>query len=74
MVAELQQIEVLTDLERITEIAKEILIGWSGIVDNDGKEIPYSEKALVQLLEVPLLAVSIIKSYMDSIKGAKRKN
>lgn len=74
MVAELQQIEDLTDLERITEIAKEILIGWSGIVDNEGKEIPYSEKALVQLLEVPLLAVSIIKSYMDSIKGAKRKN
>ena len=74
MVAELQQIEDLTDLERITEIAKEILIGWSGIVDNEGKEIPYSEKALVQLLEVPLLAVSIIKYYMDSIKGAKLKN
>ena len=74
MVAELQQIEDLTDLERITEIAKEVLIGWSGIIGDDGKEIPYSEKALAQLLEVPLLAVSIIKSYMDSIKGAKRKN
>ena len=74
MVAELQQIEDLADLERITEIAKEVLIGWSGIIDDDGKEIPYSEKALAQLLEVPLLAVSIIKSYMDSIKGAKRKN
>jgi len=43
-------------------------------LQDDGKEIPYSEKALSQLLEVPLLAVSIVKSYMDSIKGAKRKN
>lgn len=74
IVAELQQIEDLADLDQITEIAKEILIGWDGVTGDDGKEIPYSEKALSQLLEVPLLAVSIVKSYMDSIKGAKRKN
>lgn len=74
MVAELQQLEDLADLDRVTEIAKEVLVGWSGINGDDGKEIPFSEKALDQLLEVPLLAVSIIKAYMDSIKGAKRKN
>lgn len=74
MVAELQRLEDLSDLERITELAKEVMVGWSGINGDDGKEIPYSEKALAQLLEVPLLAVSIIKAYMDSIKGAKRKN
>lgn len=74
IVAELQQIEDLADLERITEIAKEILIGWAGVTSDDGAEIPYSERALNQLLEVPLLAVAIVKAYMDSIKGAKRKN
>ena len=74
MVAELQRLEDLSDLERITELAKEVMVGWSGINGDDGKEIPYSEKAQAQLLEVPLLAVSIIKAYMDSIKGAKRKN
>lgn len=74
MVAELQQLDDLSDLERVTEIAKEVLVGWAGVTGDDAKEIPYSEQALAQLLEVPLLAVSIIKSYMDSIKGAKRKN
>ena len=74
MVAELQRLEGLSDLERITELAKEVMVGWSGINGDDGKEIPYSEKALSQLLEVPLLAVSIVQAYMDSIKGAKRKN
>jgi hypothetical protein len=74
LVAELQRIEDLGDLERVTEMASDVLVGWSGVTADDGKEIPFSQKALGQLLEVPLLAVSVIKAYMDSIKGAKRKN
>ena len=74
MVAELQKVEDLGELERITEIAKDVLVGWSGINDDESKEIPFSQKALDQLLEVPFLAVAVLKAYMDSIKGAKRKN
>ena len=74
MVAELQKLEDLGELERITEISADVLVGWSGVTGDDGKEIPYSQKALEQLLEVPFLAVSVLKAYMDSIKGAKRKN
>jgi hypothetical protein len=74
MVAELQKLEDLGDLERFTEIAADLLVGWSGINDDNGKEVPFSQKALEQLLEVPFLAVAVLKAYMDSIKGAKRKN
>lgn len=74
MVAELQNLEDLGDLDRITEMASNLLVGWSGINDDNGNEVPFSQKALIQLLEVPLLAVSVLKAYMDSIKGAKRKN
>ena len=74
MVAELTKLEYLGDLDRITEIARELLVGWSGVTGDDGKEVPYSQKALDQLLEVPFLAVAVLKAYMDSIKGAKRKN
>jgi hypothetical protein len=74
MVAELQRLEDLGDLERITDISRDVLVGWSGINDDNNKEIPYSQKALDQLLEVPFLAVAVLKAYMDSIKGAKRKN
>jgi hypothetical protein len=49
-------------------------VGWSGINDDHGKEIPFSQKALDELLEVPFLAIAVLKAYMDSIKGAKRKN
>ena len=74
MVAELQRLEDLGDLNRITEIAADVLVGWSGMTGDDGKAIPYSQQALERLLEVPFLAVAVLKSYIDSIKGAKRKN
>lgn len=74
LVAELQRFDDVGDIERLTELAAEVLVGWAGVNDDNGKEIPFSQKALEQALEVPLLSVAILKSYMDSIKGAKRKN
>lgn len=74
MVAELDRLDGASDLERLTEMAGEILVGWSGITDDAGKEVPFSQKSLEQLLEIPMLAVAILRSYFDSIKGAKRKN
>jgi hypothetical protein len=55
-------------------IASEVLVGWSGVLDDAGKELPFSQKALDQLLDVPLLATAIVTSYFQSLQGAKRKN
>jgi hypothetical protein len=55
-------------------IAAEVLVGWSGVTDDEGKEIPFSQKSLDQLLDVPLLATSIVVAYFASLQGAKRKN
>lgn len=74
MVAELDRLDSAGDLERLTEMAGEVLVGWSGVTDDNGKDVPFSQKALEQLLEVPMLAVAILRSYFDSLKGAKRKN
>jgi hypothetical protein len=74
MLAELARLEDLGDLERMNELATDLIVGWSGVTDDAGKEIPFSQKALAQMLEVPFLAVAVLKAYMDSIKGARRKN
>jgi hypothetical protein len=74
MVAELGRLDDLSDMDRISELAGQVLVGWSGITDDDGKAVPFSQKALEQLLDVPMLAVMIVKAYLDSLKGAKRKN
>lgn len=54
--------------------AREILCGWSGVLDDAGKEIPFSEAALAQLLEIPTVAGQIIRAWFNSMELAKRGN
>ena len=56
------------------EVCTEVLAGWSGIEDKDGKEVRFTKAALKQLIEVPLIATEIGTAYFKSITGAKRKN
>jgi len=56
------------------DAAREILMGWSGVVDDDGKDIPFSESALGQMLEIPTVAGQIVKAWFESLDTAKRKN
>lgn len=53
--------------------AREILVGWTGVVDDDGKEIPFSDAALGQLLEIPTIGAQIIRAWFDSMDTAKKQ-
>lgn len=63
-------VEGISDLS----VADEVLVGWSGIVDEDGEEVPFSKANKAALLEVPMLAASLIQSYFESLVEEKRKN
>jgi hypothetical protein len=56
------------------DAAREIIAGWDGVTADDGKEIPFSEAALAQLLEIPTVAGQIVKAWFESLKEGKRKN
>jgi len=56
------------------DAAIELLAGWSNVVDYDGNEIPFSAKALDQLLEIPTVAGQIVRAWFESLEVAKRKN
>lgn len=62
--------ETTTDLE----VAEEVLVGWKGISDDNGEDIPYSETAKAQLLDVPGVSAALVEGYINSLLGAKRKN
>lgn len=62
--------EELKDVEAV----KEILAGWSNVVDDDGQQVPFSEAALTQLAEIPTVAGQIVRTWFDSLEVAKRKN
>ena len=55
-------------------IAEELLIGWSGVLDEDGDEVPFTESMKQQLLDIPTMASAIIVAYFDSLTGTKTKN
>src|SRR6059058_3658975 len=56
------------------EFVREVLVGWKGIKDEQGQEIPFSELSLEEILDVPGLSGAIATAYLESIAGAKRKN
>jgi hypothetical protein len=58
---------------RDADLAREAMVGWSGVVDGNG-EVPYSEAARDQLLEIPMVSTAIVMALLGSISGAKRKN
>jgi hypothetical protein len=66
--------ESTADLIDDREIADEVLIGWSGILDGDGDEVPYGQGVKTKLLNVPKVAASIVTAWGESLQGAKRKN
>jgi len=74
--ARLQERGKLADDEELQDqdAAKEILAGWINVVDDKGEEVPFSEAALNQLLEIPTVAGQIVRTWFESLEVAKRKN
>lgn len=56
------------------ELVERVLEGWEGIKDEEGKDIPYTKASLKDMLDDPYFARAIIKSYLESLEGAKAKN
>lgn len=56
------------------ELCNQVLVGWSGIQDAKAGDVPYSEKAKADLLNVPLVAAAVVSSWLDSLSKGKRKN
>jgi len=61
-------------LKTDTDIAKEMIIGWSGIVDGKGEEIPYTEKSKKVLLNIAGMGSQIVQIFISSRSKAKAKN
>jgi hypothetical protein len=72
----IREIAKKIDAEKVTdtEVAREIVLGWTGITDEAGKDIPFSQKALEQLLEIPTLAGAMVLTFFKATAGIKEKN
>lgn len=55
-------------------LVQEILVGWKGIVDDDGEPIEFSHGMLREFSDDPHFLRGLINSFSDSITGAAAKN
>jgi hypothetical protein len=58
------------------DVCREALIGWSGVQDEDGSEVPYSDEAKTKLLNIAYVRQAVLDAFFESITGggARRKN
>jgi hypothetical protein len=56
------------------DLARLVVVGWQGIEDEDGAALPFSEAARDKVLDVLLVRGAIVEAWIESIRGARRKN
>lgn len=69
------ELQALQDREGMTDndFVREVMAGWKGVSD-DGQDVPFSEAALGQMLEIPGVSAAIVTAYYGAVAGLKRKN
>lgn len=55
-------------------VCKEVVVGWNGVTDGKGEDIPFSQGNLIELLEFAGMESTIIKAFFESLEKAAAKN
>lgn len=77
IVKEVRRSEYDRDLDETIndqDACREIMVGWSDVVDDDGEAVPFSTDALNELLNIPTVASQIVTHWFGSLDNSKRKN
>lgn len=57
------------------DATRQVLVGWAGLVEDDGTEVPYSEANRDHLLNIPGVALAVFGVFSDANSGsAQSKN
>lgn len=56
------------------EICRQVIDGWDGVEDENGKPVPFSVDGLEDLLEKRNFAGAAVAVFFDSLTGRKAKN
>lgn len=77
----LSQADIDAWLEKIKEghvkdadVVRAVLIGWAGVADQNGVELPFCASALEAAIQVYPFASSVVEAFFESIAGARLKN
>ena len=51
------------------DFIKSVIIGWDGIVNENGKPILYSKNALENVLDIPWVGKAVLEVWITAING-----
>ena len=64
----------LVEEEDDENFVKSVLVGWSGIKDDNGNEIPFNDENFELITDNHFIVKGIIEAFGESMKGASEKN
>ncbi len=64
----------LDDVTEGIEDLPKLLVGWSEIIDDNGKEVPFTQEALAEYSKVPIFVSAVFESWRNSFSQARAKN
>lgn len=56
------------------QVVRHVMVGWKGVADREGVEIPFSQDSLTELLALHPTQPSIVRAFLASIQGQRAKN
>lgn len=56
------------------EMIKAIMVGWSDVSNQEDKDLPFSDEALVSICEYPFVRTGIMRAYSELHLGFSTKN
>ena len=56
------------------DLLREVVLGWKGVQDEDGNEIPFSDDVLERLLKKGFVRTALAHDYIRGVNGLERKN
>lgn len=51
------------------DVFRLVLIGWRGVVDEGGNELPFSEGAVAKMIEEHPVCPSVVRAWIESLTG-----
>ncbi|MCK7458501.1 hypothetical protein [Idiomarina aminovorans] len=51
------------------ELLKDVVIGWDGVEDESGNDVPFSEAALVEMCEYTFVRTAFLRTYNELMFG-----
>jgi hypothetical protein len=54
------------------QMVSEIMVGWDGVVDDDGEAVAFSVSGLTEMLEIPTVANQILREFFNSLQSEKK--